>query len=206
MRSILLALFVAIGGPANPTIQPLPPIPPTITEAVAPLTELIGDAESDNVGGYNAANAGRAMDLGTNGLTKHFGRPSSAVTVGEILLAQSRGHLHAVGRYQVIGVTLKSLVDLRCITGSDTFNKITQDRVAVCLIKHKRPRVWQYLKTGTGLEKAANSVALEWASMPWSDGFSYYSGGDRAHATRAEVFTALKAVRRNAQAYPEVFE
>ena len=146
------------------------------------------------------------MDLGKDGLKKHFGREAGKVTVGEILLAQDQGRLHAVGRYQVIGVTMQEVVDLRCVDGRDYFNEETQDRILVCLLQHKRPQIWRYLTTGHGLYSAARSVAYEWASMPYTDGRSYYLGGDRAHATRAELINALDATRRNAQAFPEVFE
>lgn len=178
--------------------------PPTIEDVVEPLTELIGKAESDEVGGYDAANAGRAMDLGHDGLLKVFGRPASEVTVGEILLAQAQRRLHAVGRYQVIGVTMRELVDARCISGSELFTDEVQDRAFLCLIKAKRPAVWHYISTGQGLTRAANALALEWASMPWTHGRTYYGAGDRAHATRAQVFAALEQVRRKAAEHPEL--
>ena len=178
----------------------------SVTEAVEPLTDLIGRAESDNVGGYNAANAGQAMDLGTNGLQKHFGRPASEVTVGEVLLAQELGRLHAVGRYQVIGSTMRELVERRCISGADTLDKVTQDRLAVCLMRYKRPRIWHYITTGKGLQGAANSLALEWASFPWADGRTYYPSGNAVKVTRGQVVNALKLARRNAVESPELFK
>ena len=205
----LLATTAAPASPATFVPAPLPPVEaqaPTVIDLVEPLADLIGSAESDNVGGYQAANAGRAMDLGTNGLKKHFGREAGRVTVGEILLEQSRGNLHAVGRYQVIGKTMQEIVDLRCVDGRDYFTEETQDQILVCLLQHKRPRIWHYLKTGDGLYRAARSVAYEWASMPYTDGRSYYLGGDRAHCTRAELVNALSAVRRNAVKSPELFE
>ena len=225
MKPILAALaLVAVTSSAAPTAQLAPTTPPpvapaaapeevapveeapTIVDVVEPLADLIGAGESDDVGGYQAANAGRAMDLGKDGLKKHFGREAGKVTVGEILLAQEQGRLHAVGRYQVIGMTLQEIVDLRCVDGRDYFNKETQDQILICLLKHKRPAIWHYLTTGRDLEAAARSVAKEWASMPWTDGRTYYGGGDRAHATRAELLKALDAAHRNAQESPEVLK
>lgn len=166
-------------------------------QVVEPLTELVGDAEADSVGGYDAANNGYPLDLGKDGFLKVFGRPTSEVTVGEILLAQAQRRIHAVGRYQIIGITLQSLVDARCITGSELFTEAVQDRAFLCLIKKNRPAVWRYISTGQGIVAAANAMAREWASMPYTHGGSYYGGSDRAHATRAELFDALEAVRAN---------
>jgi hypothetical protein len=182
----------------SPPIAPPPAVEPlTIAQVVEPLTDLVGKAEADNVGGYNAANNGRAMDLGRNGFSRVFGRSTSEVTVGEILLAQGQRRIHAVGRYQIIGITLKSLVKARCISGSQLFTEEVQDEAFVCLIKKNRPAVWRYISTGQGLVSAANGIACEWASMPYTHGRSYYGGSDQAHATRAEVFSALEAARSN---------
>ena len=178
-------------------VAPQTPAPLTLAQVVQPLTQLVGMAESDNVGGYNAANNGRSMDLGRNGFKKVFGTSTSEITVGQILLAQDQRRIHAVGRYQIIGITLKSLVRARCISGSQLFTEEVQDKAFVCLIKKNRPAVWRYISTGQGITAAANGMAREWASMPYTHGRSYYGGSDKAHATRAELFSALKAVRAN---------
>lgn len=210
MRPVLLSLLLVAltPGAAAFTRSPVPHreirelfaeiVEPEPVDVFEPLTELVGKAESDDVGGYDAANAGYPMDLGRDGLVKVFGRPASEVTVGEILLAQDQGRLHAVGRFQIIGVTLQKLVDARCITGAELFTDRVQDRAFRCLIENHRPAVWHYLKTGDGIEQAADAMALEWSSLPWRNGHSYYGGADRAHATREQLIAALEAVRRNA--------
>jgi len=169
----------------------------TVSQVVEPLTELVGMAEADPVGGWNAANNGYPLDLGKDGFIKVFGRPTSEVTVGEILLAQAQRRIHAVGRYQIIGITLKGLVAARCISGSQLFTEKVQNDAFICLIKKNRPAVWRYISTGQGIVPAANAMSREWASMPYSHGRSYYGGADKAHATRAELFDALEAVRAN---------
>lgn len=182
----------------EPTIAPPPAVEPlTISQVVKPLTKLVGKAESDSVGGYDAANNGYPLDLGRNGFPKVFGRSTSEVTVGEILLAQDQRRIHAVGRYQIIGITLKGLVRARCLSGSQLFTEKAQDKAFVCLIKKNRPAVWRYISTGHGIVRAANAMAREWASMPYTHGRSYYGGSDKAHATRDELFSALEAVRAN---------
>ena len=205
-----LALMIATPGVAMTPVLPYQaPVvveakPPTQSEILEPLADMIGGAESDTVGGYDAANNGYPMDLGKDGLIKRFGRPAAQIKVAEIMHAQSVRRVHAVGRYQIIGKTLRAAVNWKCISREELFTPEVQDRAMYCLIKYKRPAVWQYLTTGKSLHRAANHLALEWSSMPWTDGFSYYSGGDRAHVTRAKVFKVLQAVRRNAELHPEV--
>ena len=171
--------------------------PLTTAQVVEPLAGLVGKAESDLVGSYDAANNGRPLDLGRNGFLKVFGRSTAEVTVSEIQRAQDRGRIHAVGRYQIIGITLDSLVKSRCINGRQLFTKEVQDNAFVCLIKRNRPAVWSYIETGLGIESAANGMAREWASLPYVHGRSYYGGADKAQATRAELFTALEIARGN---------
>lgn len=190
-----LALCPAAGSSYS-DIKPLPaPEPITIAQVLEPLTDLVGMAESDPVGGYDAANNGYPLDLGRDGFLRVFGRSTSEVTVGEILLAQAQRRIHAVGRYQIIGVTLRGLVRARCISGSQLFTEEVQDSAFICLIKKNRPSVWRYISTGQGLVAAANGMSREWASMPYTHGRSYYGGADSAKATRSELFDALEAVR-----------
>ncbi len=198
-RSLAAMLCLALcpaAGSRQPDIEPpSTPEPITIAEVLEPLTDLVGLAESDNVGGYDAANNGYPLDLGRDGFLKVFGRSTSNVTVGEILLAQAQRRIHAVGRYQIIGITLRSLVDARCLTGAQLFTEEAQDAAFLCLIKKNRPSVWRFISSGQGLVAAANAMSREWASMPYTHGGSYYGGADAAKTTRRELFEALKAVR-----------
>ncbi len=82
------AVFGAL--PASAAELPTPPqeLPEHQVAAVAPLVVLVADGESATVGDYNAANAGRAMDLGKHGLKNHFGRDCS-----EVVAPMMRPHL-----------------------------------------------------------------------------------------------------------------
>ena len=188
-----LALCPAAGsGPTPP-----PPVEVPLTSVVEPLTDLVGQGESDTVGGYDAANNGYPFDLGKHGVRKVFGRPAAEVTVGEIRQAQDQRRVHAVGRYQIIGVTLRGLVRSGCLDDTQHFTQETQDEAFLCLIQENRPSVWGYIKTGQGIVTAANAMSREWSSMPYRDGSSYYGGWDAAKATRSELFDALEASRAN---------
>lgn len=175
------------------TLQLPPKIKPDLD--IAKLADLIGHVESDSVGGYNAANAGRAMDLGHDGLIKIFGRPCHEITIREVKALQRRGLLHAVGRYQIIPSTLRAAVKWAKVSEDDYFSPETQDRLLVALIQHKRPKVWQYIKTGNYLNTAVNELAKEWAGIPTTSGHSYYGWGNRAHTTVTKVKAVLQQIR-----------
>lgn len=171
--------------------------PLTTRDVIKPLTSLVGKAESDLAGGYDAANNGRPLDLGRDGMKKVFGRRAAEVTVSEIQRAQDERRIHAVGRYQIIGITLDSLVKARCIDGRELFTREVQDNAFACLIRRNRPAIWRFIESGYGIEAAANGMAREWSSMPYTHGRSYYGGADKAHATRAQLFNALTVARSN---------
>lgn len=178
-----------------PLVTFVPPVvePPTLQEALQPLSDLIALGESSTAGDYNAANNGRAMDLGKHGLSNLFGRNCSEVTIGEVMLAQAQHRLHAVGRYQIIGTTLTAAVRWAGLSGADTFSPANQDKLFIALIKFKRPAVWSFLAHTGSIDRAANALAREWSSLPAPWGGSYYGAGDRAHVSRAQVLSALQA-------------
>ena len=107
-----LATPFAIAIEPQTVTSPAPVLTPEEQQlaALSPLSDLIAEGESLTVGDYNAANSGRAMDLGKNGIVHLFGRDCSQVTIGDIMDAQYRGTLHAAGRYQIIGRTMSSAV------------------------------------------------------------------------------------------------
>ena len=178
------------------TIEPPPTLQEQQLQALEPLADLIASGESLTAGDYNAANTGRAFDLGKNGLVKLFGRPCEQITVGEILLAQSQHQLHAAGRYQIIGITMRSAVRWAGLSGSDLFTPENQDRLFMALLKHKRPLVWSYLNSGhVSQHSAADALSREWASIPYWDNTSYYGRGDHAHVPRHLVLSTLDDVR-----------
>jgi len=173
------------------------PFKPKESTNVAELADLIGEVESDSVGGYNAANAGRAMDLGSDGLIKLTGRSCEEITIREIKALQRRGLLHAVGRYQIIPSTMRAAVKWAKLSEEEYFSPENQDKLLLALLQHKRPKVWQYIKTGHHLPTAINELAKEWAGIPTTSGHSYYGYGNRAHTTVAKVRAVLQQLRLN---------
>ena len=121
--------------------------------------DIVSNYESAGSGGYNAVNQG-----GEAGGTKipagfysgdfrkmpqHGGRDLTSLTIGEIMDLQAdpggsrmsnaewvkQGKLHAVGRYQFIGSTLKGLVQRLGIPRNAKFTPELQDRLFLSLLK-----------------------------------------------------------------------
>ena len=121
------------------------------------ILDLIGKRESDSSGGYDAVNqmgteGGHGVGDGYAGpfseMSQHGGKKLTSLTVGEVMKLQSgwagpmsneewirNGKLHAVGRYQIIGPTLAGLVGRGVVSEGDPFNKATQNKLAIELIK-----------------------------------------------------------------------
>ncbi|WP_186525238.1 hypothetical protein [Synechococcus sp. SYN20] len=193
-------------GPATTiqvTVNPEPTS--TLRSVLAPLADLVAKGESTTMGGYNAANRGRASDLGRDGLSAVFGgRDCSEITIGEILLAQGQRRLHAAGRYQIIGITMPMAVRSAGLSGADMFSPENQDRLFLALLKNKRPLVWLYINglSGNGLG-AADAMSREWSSIAYWDGRSYYGGGDRAHVSREEILSELEQTRERMRSHTQ---
>nr|AKH48818.1 endonuclease [uncultured marine virus] len=124
--------------------------------------DVIGKYESDPVGGYDAVNQiGTHNGRGTLGYSGPFLRlPGNGVrkltdlTVQEIMELQydagwmtnaqwiAAGKLHAVGRYQFIGRTLRRIVDKYRISHSLKFSPELQDMLALLLLRESGPGEW----------------------------------------------------------------
>lgn len=106
------------------------------------LLDFIAGPESGRWG-YDAMNEG-----GTNGghtvvgrsgaAADILGKPLTSMTVGEVMDLQAQGRLHAAGRYQIIGKTLKGLVDQGVVSRNDMFDAATQDKLGIALIEGRR--------------------------------------------------------------------
>ena len=121
-------------------------------------------------------------------------------TIGQIIDLQNRGMLNAVGKYQMIPVTLNYIVNATKMSKTSMFNEANQDKLGTALIDIKRPFISQYLNgkvqdTSANLTKAVYETAKEWSSVanPYT-GVSYYPR-DRASTTADQVRTALKEQR-----------
>jgi len=140
--------------------------------------DITSNYESAGYGGYNAVNQGGEAG-GTKipegfysgdfrAMPQHKGRALTDLTIGEIMDLQydpggSRmsnaewvrlGKLHAVGRYQFIGKTLRGLVERLGISRSAKFTPELQDRLFLSLLKSGGPGQWVGLRNASVQEMA----------------------------------------------------
>lgn len=135
------------------------------------LLDLIASKESSNDtvnGGYDSLNTGGstgghvAHGSGT-GLEK-FGRPLVEMTVGEVMDMQARGVLHATGRYQIIGSTLRGLVSRGKASRSDLYDQATQDKLAIALI---HGRAGKFFSGEVGAGEVIGGMGNEWIGLQY---------------------------------------
>lgn len=156
------------------------------------LLTLIGKAESNN--NYNAyfGNAANVSVLFTD------------MSIAEVLewqqsFVQQGNASSAVGRYQIINTTLRSLVAQLGISTSETFSPAVQDKLAIALLE--RRGVVDYANGRTSSKEFAASLAKEWAALPKTVGTnpenSYYAsdGLNRSRVQTGEVLRAISLIR-----------
>lgn len=167
-----------------------------VARALSPLLNALASVEGGSQG-LNAVNRGYAGDS-PGGCRSVLGRNCTDMTVEEVIHAQ-RWSVHAVGAYQFVPSTLKSLVSSSGFDSSRRFDKATQQELAVLNIKYMRPQVWAYvLGEPVSARRAALEMAKEWASVGHpSDDRSYYAGrgGNKAKISTVFVSSTLSAVR-----------
>lgn len=196
---MFLPFFTLFEIPFKLKVSNAQPIVPEVVQTkqapnIKPLADMIGAAEADSLGGYNAANAGKPMDLGNNGLTAITGRTCEQVTLAEVKAWQRQGLLFAVGRYQMIPTTLQAAQRWAGLPDSAAFSPANQDLMLQALLQYKRPTVWLYLQGKASKAAALLAMAKEWAGVPRPDGYSHYHGdraGNSANVTVAQAYEAL---------------
>ena len=166
--------------------------------------DLIGHLESR--GQYDAVFGGIK---GPDRPLKRTGKRLTELTVYEVLQWQdSIDHMYrseAAGKFQVMEDTLRELVAQGRVDGNSLFNKETQDRVALILMK--RRGLPKFLKGDMATEIMANNLAMEWASLPVCKeftrggklrryGYSYYAG-DGLNKCLTDPEEVLEALARD---------
>ena len=104
-----------------------------------PILNLIASKESRSTDpendGYDAMNTGGANGghtaFGSGTGNAAFGQKLTQMSVAEVMRLQSKGALHASGRYQIIGSTLKGLVDKGVMSPDELYSPEVQDRAAI---------------------------------------------------------------------------
>jgi hypothetical protein len=101
----------------------------------------------------------------------------------------------ALGKYQIKQSTLKMLIDQGAISPDDIFDKSTQDRAGLALLKHRG--LDRYRSGQMTRDAFADELAKEWAALPLANGNSYYQGQNtnKALTSRGELLDAISAAQ-----------
>jgi len=165
------------------------------------LLDLIASRE----GGYNSMNQGTSGNRivgSTHNAASILGKNLTDMTIREVMAQQNAGRLFAAGKYQIIPVTMRFIVDRLKLASDALFDAGTQERMGLGLIEIKRPYAWKYLQGAHSDRNGAMlALAQEWASLPDPrTGNSFYGGANRAGHTVAQVAAAIDAARRDVMA------
>ena len=188
------------------------------TPTVQPQTPMTGDLFSTiagGEGGVNSVNRGNAGDT-PGGAKSIFGENLTDMTVSEIYAAQQSGKVFAVGKYQIIPITMPGFINYLRGQGIDPdktkFTEKIQDFYKPYTVDVKRPAVGNYLRGKATINDANLALAAEFASIgvpynmkkgsyngtwPKSDikkGDSLYSGvgGNKASISPEEIQASLR--------------
>lgn len=173
-------------------------------------TALKGESHTYNdynwkrVGGYSSFLYGKS----TKG---NIPKKLTDSTIGEILNYQKSGALYAVGRYQMIPVTLSAMFSKTRLKTTDKFDEANQDIFGEQLVK-KRLELYNYINglvpdTTANLTKAALGAAMEWSSIGVPYNLRNYKGvartknqsyyeHDSASVTTEQIQKAIKEQRK----------
>lgn len=171
--------------------------PPSVPGAGGTLGELIAAHESGKAG-YSAYNRGNAGDSGIPRIN------FSQMTIQSIMALQSLrpgnpNRLFAVGKYQIIPLTMKDAVRKLNINANEKLtNQLQEHLFRNYLIAIKRPNVKAFIigKNNVNIIDAQLALALEFASVgdPTRNGRSHYAGsaGNKASITLNQTKIALQ--------------
>lgn len=157
-----------------------------------PLLNLIGFTEGTDKGrGYNETLGYGAYTGGDVNLV--------GMTLGEIDKLQTKMLRHpknkfkssALGRYQIVRTTLRTIKATLGLADTVKFNELTQDQMGCFLLGQRG--VDKYLAGRLKEDTLINNLAKEWASFPTTENKGYYAGqhtpirAERVRKTLAEV-------------------
>ena len=187
------------------------------------LFEKVLSHESHTYDDHNYYTSGGLRSYFADGeFTKYGGltKPLSQYTIGDVIQFQSHaqdsvGRLHATGRYQIVGATLKGNLKEAGLTNTDLYSPENQDKLGMVLLGSNTIKYLnkQVDDTQDNLNKAAMEIARTWSSVgvphptTWTDdkgnvhnvafdqSYYGYNGVDRANTRTADVQAALKYYR-----------
>lgn len=184
----------AVGKVVEPIAKPkvAPAVRGAGSGSVAPLLALIRRYEAGSKG----------YDAYYTGVSKPPPRRLTTMTVREVLAWQDRidpySPSEAAGAYQIMEDTLRPMVASGVVASGALYNKSTQDKLAMHLLR--RRGLTKYQNGTLSAEAFANNIAKEWASFPVvtgsKKGRSYYAGDglNKAHVSVSQSLNAVRAI------------
>lgn len=179
---------------------------------VKPLLDLIARHESESAAEAQGVESGYDVVVWQAFKVYPPLKPLTTLTVAEVLDWQdeairqykekhnSRIGYSAVGRYQIINSTLQGLID-SWWKMSDVFDASTQDMLGLQLLRRRGLDKWLVGRMHGGDESFADALSMEWASLPYRTGRSYYDKdvhGNKALVSRKELIYVLQKVKKDA--------
>jgi muramidase (phage lysozyme) len=177
------------------------------------LSKLIAGGESGGAS-YNAANRG-LVDNSKTQIRKYSGNENfSAMTVGEISRRQhlprnDPDYISAVGKYQMIRITMDEAINKGFVKTSDIFSPDVQEKLfSEYLINEKRPEIVKYIQAspddpgiinGSLLDNALAGLSNEFASVEYKSGSGKSKSGQRASISAEEASNELLTMRLDFQ-------
>lgn len=144
-------------------------------ESKARFKEFGYESEYDVPVGYNILTPEKPLTQMTIAEVKKFQKQLVEATKGKLKgLSKDEGS-GAVGKFQVIGQTLNDAQNRMGFKDSDIFSKEMQDSIAKDFLLARRGYD-DFLKGELSMDEFQNNLAKEWASIPTTEGESYYSG------------------------------
>lgn len=169
-----------------------------------PMLDLISRAEGTAAPkrNYNETLGYGAYTGGNVDLVRMTLKQIDALQTSMLRHKANKWNSSALGRYQIIRTTIRSIKSTLGLSDGELFNDAMQDRMACYLLGQRGIDKW--LSGNLKLSTLMNNLAAEWASLPKLDGKGAYAtagNGDlhKAQSARvsvAEVQKALEEVKR----------
>lgn len=159
-----------------------------------PLLDLIGYTEgTDERRGYNETLAYGALTGGDVNLVNMTLAEVEALQTKMLQHPKNKWKSSALGRYQIIRTTLRTIIKTLKLSKSLKFDKDMQDRMACYLLGVRG--IDKYLAGRLSESTLINNLSKEWASLPTTDDKGAYAG-QHARVTAARVRATLAEVRK----------
>lgn len=167
-------------------------------QQVSQVLDLLGSTEGTDRGrGYNESLGYGAYTDGDVELTSMTLADIDALQGQMLRHPDNKWNSSALGRYQIIRTTLRSLKKKMGLPDDTLFTPEVQDAMALQLLKDRG--LDKYLAGKITLAAFQNNLAKEWASLPTTSGKGAYKG-QNVGAKGSSITAILKAIKGDPEA------